>query len=124
MKKLTFLAIIVFVLLTGVALVSCGSTAETPEEGIAADSAVEFTAEARACIDCHADETVGIVMDWDDTTHQKEGVSCIDCHEVNPESPMALSDVEGHEDLTVAVSMLVPPQFVVNVMKTKLLNLL
>jgi hydroxylamine dehydrogenase len=110
MKKLNILATIVFVLLIGAALASCGSApAETAEEGIATDSAVEFTEEAKACIDCHADETVGIVMDWDDTTHQKEGISCIDCHEVEADSPMALSEVEGHEDLTVTVSMLVPP---------------
>ncbi|MCP4139825.1 MAG: beta-ketoacyl-ACP synthase [Chloroflexi bacterium] len=110
MKKLKLLAIIAVVILLSTAIVSCGSApAETAEEGIGADSAVEFTEEAKACIDCHADETVGIVMDWDDSKHEKEGVSCIDCHEVEADSPMALSGVEGHEDLTVTVSMLVAP---------------
>jgi len=69
----------------------------------------ELTDAARDCIECHATETHGIVADWDNSRHAEEGISCIDCHEVDPDSAMALSGVEGHEDLDVAVSMLIPP---------------
>lgn len=103
MKKLKLLALVIFILLLAVTLVSCGST---PAEEV---PTVELSNEAKACIGCHSDETVGIVLDWDGSAHEKEGVSCIDCHEVNPDSPMVLQDVEGHEGLPVTLSMLVPP---------------
>ena len=85
-------------------MVSCA------DQPAAADvSEYEITDAARECIECHATETHGIVADWDNSRHAEEGISCIDCHEVDPDSSMALSGVEGHEDLDVPVSMLIPP---------------
>ncbi|MBT7190512.1 MAG: beta-ketoacyl-ACP synthase [Anaerolineae bacterium] len=107
MKKLNLLTLIAIVILLAATLAACGSA---PADAEAEEApAVILTDEAKTCIDCHTDETVGIVMDWDGSRHEEEGVSCINCHEVEADSPMALSGVEGHEDLTVTVSMLVAP---------------
>ena len=110
-QRLTLLFVIV---LASVALVlaACSSNEPAPAAADVSDvapNAQGITDEARECIECHATETHGIVSDWDNSRHAAEGVSCVDCHKVDPNSPMALKDVEGHEDLTVAVSMLVPP---------------
>lgn len=106
MKKLKWLVLIsTFVLLGAALMVSCGSAPADKEEA----PAVELSEAAKDCIYCHTDETLGIVADWDGSVHEKEGISCIDCHEVEADSPMALSNVDGHEDLTVTVSMLIPP---------------
>ncbi len=104
MKSIKPLVFLLTVLLISVVLVSCADQPAGSE-----DSEYELTDAARDCIECHATETHGIVADWDGSRHAEEGISCIDCHEVDPDSPMALSGVEGHEDLTISVSMLVPP---------------
>ena len=32
------------------------------------------------CVDCHAEETPGIVAQWRGSTHAEKGVACYDCH--------------------------------------------
>lgn len=111
MKKNKSLILILVTIIFSLTLAACGgqeATAPQAEEGNQFQVA-DLTAEAKDCVECHATETHGIVEDWDTSRHAAEAVSCIDCHQVDPNSPMAVQDVEGHEELTVAVSMLVPP---------------
>ncbi len=113
-KRLLILAVVLFSLV----LVSCGGSSDTPAESADSASVVKvsndpyietLSDEARDCVECHAKETHGIVEDWDDSRHATENVSCIDCHEVDDDSPMALKNVNGHGDVKVSVSLLVPP---------------
>jgi len=110
MKNKKRLTIVFFVLFAALLLSACGGKqqAASPESSVA-PHAKGITDDARGCIECHAKETHGIVEDWDKSRHAAEGVSCLDCHKADPDSPMALKNVKGHEDLTVSVSMLVPP---------------
>jgi len=39
-----------------------------------------ISAEAKACIDCHAGESSGIVADWSKSRHAHANVTCLDCH--------------------------------------------
>ncbi|MHC4062329.1 MAG: multiheme c-type cytochrome, partial [Planctomycetota bacterium] len=39
-----------------------------------------ISAEAKACIDCHAGQNSGIVADWSKSRHAHANVTCIDCH--------------------------------------------
>jgi len=110
MKKANLFVVILAIMLLGLALTSCGGDSAPADSETSGDYQVKaLTDEARGCVECHATETHGIVSDWDGSLHANEAVSCIDCHEVEADSPMAMSGVEGHEDLTVSVSMLVPP---------------
>jgi len=109
MKKTKWIVFILGVFVIGLALASCGGEPTAPAEESAGPQVAGLTDEARACVECHATETHGVVEDWDNSRHAAEAVSCIDCHEVEADSPMALKDVEGHEDLTVTISMLVTP---------------
>lgn len=36
--------------------------------------------ETNSCLECHAKETPGIVLDWETSVHSSEEVSCDDCH--------------------------------------------
>jgi hypothetical protein len=108
MRNAKQLIIFLVVILLGLALAACGGQPASDGEELEFHGN-ELSEEARECIECHATETHGIVADWDNSIHAEEALSCIDCHEVDPTSPMALSEVEGHEDLTVTVAMLVPP---------------
>lgn len=67
-----------------------------------------LTEEAKMCIDCHQENDAGIVNDWKDSRHGHVNVTCIDCHQVEADSPMATQ----HEDLIgtdIYISVLVPP---------------
>jgi len=108
MRQMKWLLLILGTLFLGLALTSCGGNVE-PVEVSSGPQVAELTEEARACVECHATETHGVVEDWDKSRHAEEAVSCIDCHAVDSESPLALKDVDGHEDLTIAVSMLITP---------------
>ena len=39
---------------------------------------------AQACIECHTDESPGMVADWADSRHAHAGITCIDCHAAGP----------------------------------------
>jgi hypothetical protein len=54
-----------------------------------------LTESGRNCITCHRDLNPGIVNDWKQSRHGHVGVSCIDCHAVPADSPMAIQ----HEDI-------------------------
>ncbi len=36
---------------------------------------------SKACVDCHAQSTSGIIEHWKGSTHAKKGVGCVECHE-------------------------------------------
>ncbi|HFC11838.1 MAG TPA: beta-ketoacyl-ACP synthase [Anaerolineae bacterium] len=67
-----------------------------------------LTEEAKECISCHQEEHPGIVQDWKDSRHGHVNVTCIDCHQVEADSPTATQ----HETLIgtdTYISVLVPP---------------
>ncbi len=35
---------------------------------------------SKACVECHAQKTPGIIEHWKGSTHARKGVSCFDCH--------------------------------------------
>ena len=62
----------------------------------------------RECIDCHKEINPGIIHDWKESRHGHVGVSCLDCHMVDKNSPMATQ----HETLVgtdIFISVLVSP---------------
>ncbi|MEJ2515634.1 MAG: multiheme c-type cytochrome [Gammaproteobacteria bacterium] len=77
-----------------------------------------LTEAGKNCITCHREVNPGIVGDWMDSRHGHVGVSCIDCHRVPEESPMAIRhedvfDMDEYDktmlDREVFISVLVPP---------------
>lgn len=108
MKNEKIFVFILALIFASLVLVACGGGEAAVAENSGGYHTASLTDEGRSCVECHSTETHGIVADWDGSAHAEAGVSCIDCHKVEADSPMALSGVEGHEDLTVSVSMLVP----------------
>ena len=69
-----------------------------------------LTPQARKCIECHAQKQPGIVADWKMSRHAHVGVSCIDCHEVDKDSPMASQNCPGVKGTATYLSVLVTPK--------------
>lgn len=82
-------------LIVVLALAAIACSGDASDEGeVAGDPLAELTDEAKGCVECHATETPGIVADWDESPHAMEAVSCVDCHEVAPDSPLSIPDIE------------------------------
>jgi len=65
---------------------------------------------AASCVECHAKLTPGHVNDWKDSRHGHVGVSCLDCHVVKKDNPMAGQNCEGVKGTDVYISVLVSPK--------------
>ncbi len=57
------------------------------------------TVSADRCVDCHAEETPNIVLDWENSAHHGEDVDCRDCHKGGHKSA---SDVDKLRPVTAA----------------------
>ena len=68
------------------------------------------SAEGKKCIECHAQKQPGIVADWVSSRHAHVGVSCIDCHSVDKDSPMASQNCPGVKGTDTYVTVLVTPK--------------
>lgn len=64
--------------------------------------------EGKKCISCHQNTSPGQVADWKESRHAHVGVSCIDCHQVAADSPMASQHLNLN-DSKVYISPLVSP---------------
>ncbi len=68
-----------------------------------------FSKEALECIQCHAKETPGIVVQWKQSRMAHAGVSCYDCHVVPKSYPSAIQ-CPGIKGTNIYVSPLVSPK--------------
>ena len=55
-------------------------------------------ADSKACVDCHLQETKGIVDHWMGSTHAEKGVGCVNCHGADAED----ADAYDHKGTTIA----------------------
>ncbi len=69
-----------------------------------------LTPEGKKCVECHAQKNPGIVADWKQSRHGHVGVSCIDCHGVDPGSPMASQSCPGVKGTDIYMSVMVSPK--------------
>jgi ribosomal protein S20 len=69
-----------------------------------------LTDAGKSCVECHAKTTPGHVNDWKESRHGHVGVSCIDCHSVKKDNPMAAQNCPGVKGTDVYVSVLVSPK--------------
>ena len=51
------------------------------------------------CLDCHADETAGVVKQWEGGKHSKTGVKCYVCHYAEVDDPNGMEH-EGYFVIT------------------------
>ncbi len=64
--------------------------------------------EAQMCIECHSEQTKGMVADWAESRHAHVNVTCIDCHQAGP----ADKDISAsHSDYSdTPISAIVSPK--------------
>ncbi len=65
---------------------------------------IAVAAESRECVDCHANESPGIVAHWKGSVHAAKGVACVECHKANQ------GDADGFDHYGVFMATLVTPR--------------
>ena len=61
-------------------------------------------ASSRACVECHATTTPGIVEEWRESRHARRGVGCYDCHRAEQGD----ADAFGHEGQPLVAVVVTP----------------
>lgn len=62
-----------------------------------------ITADSRACIDCHKNDSPSLVMEWEQSNHAQVGIGCVECHQANK------TDVDAWKHEGVWISSIVTP---------------
>jgi hypothetical protein len=61
-------------------------------------------ANSRSCVDCHREQSPGIIDHWEGSTHAEKGVGCLHCHEAQE------GDVDGFTHYNVLIATIVTPR--------------
>jgi len=69
-----------------------------------------MTPDGKRCVECHSKKTTAITHDWSESRHAHVGVSCIDCHAVAKDSPLAAQNCPGVKGTNIYVTVLVTPK--------------
>jgi hydroxylamine dehydrogenase len=120
MKLQTRMSGIFFALLCSVSIAQESNTHDVGDLSSVKAIAISrgLTETGKNCITCHRDVAPGIVNDWKNSRHAHVGVSCVDCHAVDADSPTAIlhEDVFDMDDYDTSllnrdlhISVLVPP---------------
>ena len=65
---------------------------------------IAVSAESRECVQCHTEESPGIVNHWTGSTHAQKGVGCAECHKAEQ------GDVDGYDHHGVFIATVVTPR--------------
>jgi len=63
-----------------------------------AAATVATSARSQACVECHKSITPGLVKQWQDSTHAKKGIGCLECHQRSK----GAADAFEHGDALIA----------------------
>jgi len=61
-------------------------------------------ASSAECVSCHAQQTPGIVGQWEGSTHAARGVACVECHSASRE------DIDGFDHYGQHIAVVVTPR--------------
>ena len=83
-QKRLIIGILGILFLLSLVLVQWMEVARRHEELGLVPPHIAVPASSRACVDCHAQTTPGILAHWEGSKHAETGVSCFECHEAQP----------------------------------------
>jgi hypothetical protein len=74
-----------------------GAAQKKPAQKSAAATA-PTSARSQACVECHKSITPGLVKQWQDSTHARKGIGCLECHQRSK----GAADAYEHGDALIA----------------------
>ena len=103
-QKRWIIAALGFLFLLSLVYVQRLEVARKHEEAGLAEHAVAVPANSKACVDCHRQNTPGIVDHWRGSRHARAGVGCVECHQA------AADDVDAFPHEGVLIATVVTPR--------------
>ena len=103
-QKRWIIAALGFLFLLSLVYVQRLEVARKHEEAGLAEHAVAVPANSKACVDCHRQNTPGIVDHWRGSRHARAGVGCVECHQA------AADDVDAFTHEGVLIATVVTPR--------------
>lgn len=79
--KKTIIGSLGFLFLCSLVLVQWMEVARRSEEAGLKEPHINVPATSAACVNCHTQQTKGVVDHWKGSTHARKGVGCVECHQ-------------------------------------------
>jgi len=102
--KKILVAVLAFAFLASLLFVQWMEVARKRAEAGLSDAHASVPESSRACVDCHAQNTPGIVAHWNGSTHAEKGVGCFECHEA------VEGDADGYAHYGKHIATVVTPR--------------
>ncbi len=83
-QKKTIISILAVLFLASLVFVQATEVLRRRREAGLSAPRVAVPASSTACVECHAQETPGIIDHWKGSTHAEKGVGCVECHQADP----------------------------------------
>ncbi len=97
------IALLGILFLVSLVFVQWMEVARKQAEAGLAQAHIVVPASSKACVDCHAQSTPGIIDHWKDSTHAHKGVGCAECHAAEK------SDADAFQHYGVTIATVVTP---------------
>jgi hydroxylamine dehydrogenase len=103
-SKRIVIAVLGAAFLASLLFVQAMEVARKHEEAGLTPKRIAVPANAKECVDCHAQENPGIVAHWKGSTHAEKGVGCVECHQADEK------DADGFRHHGVLIATVVTPR--------------
>ncbi len=97
-SKQIIIALLSIVFLASLILVQYREVAHRREQAGLRAPHIVIPASSKQCVECHNQQTPGIIAHWENSTHALKGVGCVECHTADAEDPDAFT----HYGTTIA----------------------
>lgn len=96
--KQIIIAALAVVFLASLILVQYEEVTRRRQEAGLTDPRIVVPASSMNCVQCHQEQTPGIIAHWEGSTHAEKGVGCVECHKAEADEP----DAFHHYGATIA----------------------
>jgi hydroxylamine dehydrogenase len=103
-SKRTLIGLLGMLFLLSLVFVQWMEVARKQEEVGLVQAHISVPASSRSCVECHANESPGIVDHWKFSTHARKGVGCVECHQAKE------GDVDGWNHKGWRIATIVTPR--------------
>jgi len=102
--KQILIAVLSVIFLASLVMVQWMEIVRKQEEAGLIEPHITVAAESKQCVECHQNESPGIVAHWKGSDHALTGVACIECHQAEE------GDADGFTHYGVLIATLVTPK--------------
>ncbi len=101
--KQIVISILAMIFLASLVLVQYKEVQRKDREGQRRPTVHVIPASSKTCVECHRQQTPGIIAHWEGSTHAIKGVGCVECHQAE------VDDADGFNHYGALIATVVTP---------------